>query len=445
MGNNLCVERNPEEGQLVVKEEIAVSKSRQAPKARPEAEHEFESNELTQVQAQAQTDVVTYGDSHTSMAEKIQGKWRDQQTKKGEKEAKVNGLKILEENASKHGRYISVEETNQETSEQVLLLDRRLGPFNGTSLDKARLAQNLVLRKPFKYNIDDSIYHGFWNLAGLREGYGYMVRADGSKLEGLWKEGEIIKGRIINTDGSYYEGKISNSMANGEGTFFDSKGTTNYIGSWHNGKHHGFGMWLLGDGAIYKGTFINGEFQGQGNLTWGDKSNYEGDFEESALNGQGVYKSSDGSVYTGSWSNNQPQGPGRFNWKSTGSSYVGEYRHGKKDGKGVYTTKDIKYDGSWSSGKPHGHGLYTTKDFTVTGTFRHGHLVQTTSQTGETVPDSLFVNTEKEAIFEGSEMAHVRHVYNSKNNSPTKHYKPMNEQHQELFDIVRKSSVTAHN
>ena len=41
--------------------------------------------------------------------------------------------------------------------------------------------------------------------------------------------------------------------------------------------------------------------------------------------------------------------------------YLGEYKDGKKHGKGSYTWSDGGiYVGNWKEGKQHGHGTYTT-------------------------------------------------------------------------------------
>ena len=41
--------------------------------------------------------------------------------------------------------------------------------------------------------------------------------------------------------------------------------------------------------------------------------------------------------------------------------YLGEYKDGKKHGKGRYTWSDGGiYEGNWKDGKEHGHGTYTT-------------------------------------------------------------------------------------
>ena len=41
--------------------------------------------------------------------------------------------------------------------------------------------------------------------------------------------------------------------------------------------------------------------------------------------------------------------------------YVGEYKDGKKHGKGRYTWSDGGiYVGNWKDGKEHGHGTYTS-------------------------------------------------------------------------------------
>ena len=50
---------------------------------------------------------------------------------------------------------------------------------------------------------------------------------------------------------------------------------------------------------------------------------------------------------------------GEGNWK--GDKYDGEYKNGKREGKGTYTFSDgKKYIGSFKNGKMHGQGILTS-------------------------------------------------------------------------------------
>lgn len=382
---------------------------------------------------------TSYDDRHEVMAGKIQIKWRESKEQGKQKEELLNRVRVLDDNFSSLGKFLTVEEALDKTGPGARALDKKIGPFCGTALDKSQLAQKLVFRKPFQYYMDGSIYHGFWNLSGLREGYGYLIRPDGSKLEGLWLKGEIFKGRIIDADGCYYEGKIKSGEANGEGSFFGSSGLAGYIGNWKDGVHHGYGMWMFKDKTVYKGNFSENEFNVNGTITWVDKSYYEGGFANSVITGHGIFKSAEGHTYNGMWSNNSPNGTGKYTWNTSDKKYYcGEYKNGRKDGEGIYVANGNRYEGKFMNNKPHGIGTYETKSFKVTGTWRHGYLFKATSQTSSTLPDSLYVNVDKEIIKEPREMLHVKQVELTKDASPSKLYKAASH-HKELFALVEKS------
>ena len=49
-------------------------------------------------------------------------------------------------------------------------------------------------------------------------------------------------------------------------------------------------------------------------------------------------------------------GRGLFRWKD-GTSYAGDYQHGRKHGAGTFTFPTQKrYSGEWAAGKQHGRG-----------------------------------------------------------------------------------------
>ena len=413
MGNELC-------GDRISKDEYNFSPNSQTPGPANKGKNEkFEDK--------------TYDDKHEESVNKIASAWRENKIKAKEKENQLNRVKILDKTFSQLGKFITADELKLKIEPRILQLDSKLLTYQGSQIDKSQLSQNLIYKNPFVYDLDNSIYHGFWNLNGLREGYGYLIRSDGSKLEGLWKNGEIFKGRIISTDGSYYEGKIKDAEANGEGNFTDSNGVNVYRGNFLNSDFHGYGMKLFIDKANYQGNFEKNEMHGNGKLTFEDKSLYEGAFIESVINGQGIYKIKE-HKYNGEWKDNKPQGEGTYYFNKNGSVYYkGSFFKGRKEGEGKFIDeeKGVKYEGHWSSDKPHGEGLFTNKDLSVLAYWRYGHLVKVIEiKKGETpnnlrveVPEILFRNLAAEkGHLKGSE------YFNSPNkNSPSKNYKVASE------------------
>jgi hypothetical protein len=74
---------------------------------------------------------------------------------------------------------------------------------------------------------------------GWAEGRGVLVRLDGSKYDGDWKQSQQHgNGRFDAPDGSWYEGQ------------------------WKDGKPHGQGQYRRPDGKIFIGVWIDGVYEG---------------------------------------------------------------------------------------------------------------------------------------------------------------------------------------
>lgn len=64
------------------------------------------------------------------------------------------------------------------------------------------------------------------------------------------------KGRLIHSDGDYYEGDWKEDKAYGVGVYNHVNGAK-YQGEWKEDKQHGTGEETWPDGASYKGIIIN--------------------------------------------------------------------------------------------------------------------------------------------------------------------------------------------
>lgn len=63
-----------------------------------------------------------------------------------------------------------------------------------------------------------------------RDGLGIQLWPDGSKYEGMWKNGRCNgMGRMTHANGDIYQGEWRDDQANGVGTFVDTNGAR-YIG-----------------------------------------------------------------------------------------------------------------------------------------------------------------------------------------------------------------------
>ena len=91
-----------------------------------------------------------------------------------------------------------------------------------------------------------------------------MAWADGSSFEGIWKNDNRLKGRMLMSNGYIYEGDFKNDQ-------FDSKCAKLYLpqltifeGSFENGVANSIGFILLPNGDIYCGQHMMFERQGLG-------------------------------------------------------------------------------------------------------------------------------------------------------------------------------------
>ena len=83
---------------------------------------------------------------------------------------------------------------------------------------------------------------------------------------------------------------------------------------------------------------------------------YVGEWKHGRKHGKGTYTGYDGSKYVGEYKDDKKHGHGTKMYVS-GAKYVGEWKDGKKHGKGAYTWSDgSKYVGGYKDGKSHGHG-----------------------------------------------------------------------------------------
>ena len=224
----------------------------------------------------------------------------------------------------------------------------------------------LVLRKPVLLRESGEIYFGFWTLKGEMQGYGKIIRK-GFLLEGEWTSvGDCLNGRLFNSNGTYFQGNLSQYIPNGKGSLsnFD---VCFYNGEWLNGDYEGTGILNISIFCRYEGEFRKSAINGKGKLTYesyeGKNYNYNGEFENNNFDGFGnlqyfATKGQNAEEYTGNWKKGVPSGRGTYIWP-IGSKYEGNYEDGKKRGQGKYTFNLGRsyYEGSWSNGKPNGKGV----------------------------------------------------------------------------------------
>merc|ERR1712166_326138 len=127
----------------------------------------------------------------------------------------------------------------------------------------------------------------------------------------------------------------------------------------------------------------------QGKCTNASGSTYVGDWKDGKKHGQGAFTYADGETYVGGWKEDKKHGQGTCNW-ANGMTYVGERIYGKMHGHGTYTyVSGDTYVGDFEEDKKHGQGTYTyAGGETYVGDWKddkmHGQGTHTYASTGTT-------------------------------------------------------------
>lgn len=139
-------------------------------------------------------------------AKKIQSKWKKLNI------TKLNKIKHFDETKRRldqlsGDKIVNHDFMRKKINPSVIQFEINILPF--TKKPEILLQINCFERDPIELD-DGSVYHGHWNENGQRQGYGVLVRNDGSKYEGFFEKDNINgRGRYIESKGSfYYEGNI---------------------------------------------------------------------------------------------------------------------------------------------------------------------------------------------------------------------------------------------
>ena len=153
-----------------------------------------------------------------------------------------------------------------------------------------------------------------------------------------------------------------------------------YIGEVVNNKRHGEGVFYANnrDNLSYEGDWQKDLYHGNGVLTkydWSTSYAYVGEFKDGKRHGKG-YESWHNSrqfytslKYEGEWKNDKRHGKGK-NWcydhflSNLRLTYEGEWQYGKCHGRGTsyHTNGKKEYEGQWKNDQKEGYGiLYNDK------------------------------------------------------------------------------------
>ena len=106
------------------------------------------------------------------------------------------------------------------------------------------------------------------------------------------------------------------------------------------------------------------------------ENKFEGEIKNGQPNGNGIWTQCCGSTYVGHFVNGLREGFGTFTWSIHSPNgvgmYQGEYKKNRQSGKGIRTRSDgSKYDGIWKNGKLW-KGIIYLKDGTILSKYEDG-------------------------------------------------------------------------
>ena len=220
------------------------------------------------------------------------------------------------------------------------------------------------------------------------------LNLDNANIEDLMN---IIETKNIETDGTMIEyngeqfifkGQLDDKKnICGKGSIHYNDGRI-YEGIFENGKLNGIGKYISTNGDIYEGFFNNGNLNGKGTIikTKINKNKsinkddssvinedndhnkykiiYKGDIKDFKKEGNGI-ESCDDFRYEGHFSNDMKNGEGFLIYTKSGDKYKGEFKNDEITGKGNYIwANGDSYTGDFIDGKMEGNGIYKWPDGT---------------------------------------------------------------------------------
>ena len=119
----------------------------------------------------------------------------------------------------------------------------------------------------------------------------------------------------------------------------------------------------------------------------------------------GTYTYTDGDIYEGEFKDGKRHGKGKYTFKN-GDIYEGEFKNGAKHGKGKYTSANgTIYDGDWENGEKHGQGKCTSANGLIyKGEFKKDKMMMSSNKPKEKnkIPTLLLrsseMNQEKRSV-----------------------------------------------
>lgn len=207
--------------------------------------------------------------------------------------------------------------------------------------EDALLLDNLELLNELEHATPTATADGLVYASGTRymgqvhdlkpDGAGKLERINGSYLEGTFRDGLPLTGKLLSVRGGQYEGQFSAGVAAGQGTlrYPDGAPATSYVGAIALGKPDGYGV-LTGPTGRYEGDFLNGEAHGEGSFTPAAKPLA---MHGKWLYGRYVWPASDGEVFVGFIDANGEASGAGYCFGAAANNHLHLCRHGDDHGK----------------------------------------------------------------------------------------------------------------
>lgn len=252
---------------------------------------------------------------------------------------------------------------------------------------------------------DGSIYEGGIT-NGQRHGQGTQTAKSGKIFEGNWVfDKRVGEGILTWPNGEKYQGTWADELPNGQGVRIYEDGGK-YTGGFKSGYRSGQGVMVWANGDLYQGEWLYDSANGQGTYIFnsgyasGDK--YVGGFKDGQKAGYGIYTFENGDRYEGAWLNDQPNGQGTYNY-ADGEKYIGGFANGKGSGSGTYYFDDGgRYTGTYLNGKRHGYGIYYRNGRSYQEVYENDVLIYSTYNAPPTSNVSgTVIESRIDGVFEG--------------------------------------------
>lgn len=123
----------------------------------------------------------------------------------------------------------------------------------------------------------------------------------------------------------------------------------------------------------YRGTWRKGLFHGGGELSYANGSSYIGEFFDGSKNGHGHYISSEGYEYIGDWVGGKQTGKAQVSYKN-GDLYTGKVKDGLRHGHGelFQVSSSRNYKGQWIKNTLQGEMEIIDPNWTFHGSMQVG-------------------------------------------------------------------------